>query len=151
MGTYFLDTSAIVKRYVPAEQGHVWITALCHPAHGHKLFISQAALVETVATICRKAREQSITMAQRDRLIGTFRQDSQDSYSIMLVTTGTYTSAGDLCRTHRLRAYDAVQLASALDLREEALADELAAPIFVCADVDLSNVATAEGLGVENP
>ena len=151
MGTYFLDTSAIVKRYVPAEQGYAWVAALCHPAQGHKLFISQAALVEVVATICRKTREQSITMAQRDRLIDTFRQDSQDSYSISLVTTGTYTSAGDLCRTHRLRAYDAVQLACALDLREEALADEVTAPIFVCADIDLSNVAIAEGLSVENP
>ena len=42
MGTYFLDTSAIVKRYVPAEQGYAWVGALCHPAQGHKLFISQA-------------------------------------------------------------------------------------------------------------
>jgi len=44
MGSYFLDTSAIVKRYVPAEQGHTWVAALCHPAQGHKLYISQAAL-----------------------------------------------------------------------------------------------------------
>ena len=43
MGTYFLDTSAIVKRYIPAEQGYAWVAALCHPAQGHKLFISQAA------------------------------------------------------------------------------------------------------------
>ncbi len=31
MATYFLDTSAIVKRYVPAEQGHSWVVALCLP------------------------------------------------------------------------------------------------------------------------
>lgn len=151
MGTYFLDTSAIVKRYVPAEQGHAWVADLCQPAQEHKLFISQAALVEVVATICRKAREQSITLTQRDRLIDTFRQDSQDNYSISLVTTSTYTSAGDLCRTHRLRAYDAVQLACALNLRQEALADEVTAPIFVCADIDLNDVAIAVGLRVVNP
>ncbi len=39
MGTYFLDTSAIVKRYFP-EQGHLWVAALCDPAQGHKLYIS---------------------------------------------------------------------------------------------------------------
>ena len=32
MASYFLDTSAIVKRYFP-EQGHSWILALCLPAH----------------------------------------------------------------------------------------------------------------------
>jgi len=45
MATYFLDTSAVVKRYVPAEQGHAWIVALCDPAQGHILYISQAAFV----------------------------------------------------------------------------------------------------------
>jgi len=30
MALYFLDTSAIVKRYFP-EKGHVWIANLCDP------------------------------------------------------------------------------------------------------------------------
>jgi hypothetical protein len=38
MGTYFLDTSAVVKRYFP-EQGHGWIVNLCDPAQGHDLYI----------------------------------------------------------------------------------------------------------------
>jgi predicted nucleic acid-binding protein len=151
MATYFLDTSAVVKRYVPAEQGHAWIVALCDPAQGHKLYISQAALVEVVAAMCRKAREQSITTTERDMLIDTFRQDSQDTYAISLVTTSTYTSAGDLCRSHSLRAYDAVQLASVLSLWDEARANQVSVPTFVCADNNLINVASEEGLGVENP
>jgi len=150
MATYFLDTSAIIKRYFP-EQGHTWLVTLCDPAQDHKLYISQVALVEVVAGMCRKAREQSITVAERDTHINTFRQDIQDSYSIRLVTTAMYISAGDLCRSHILRAYDAVQLACVLNLRDEALANEVAAPIFVCADINLINVAVAEGLRVENP
>src|SRR5437868_11515103 len=105
MATYFLDTSALAKRYV-AEQGQGWIVTLCDPAHGHELYISQAALVEVVAAICRRAREQSISMDDRDRLIDTFRQDCQHAYNIWQVTTALYHAAGDLCRSHRLRAYD---------------------------------------------
>ncbi len=60
MGAYFLDSSAIIKRYL-REQGHAWVVTLCDPAQGHELYISQAALVEVVATICRKSRELSIT------------------------------------------------------------------------------------------
>jgi len=76
MATYFLDTSAIIKRYF-AEQGHAWVVSLYDPTRGHYLNISQAALVEVVATMCRKTREQSITIAEHDMLINAFRQDSQ--------------------------------------------------------------------------
>ena len=150
MATYFLDTSAIVKRYI-LEQGQAWILSLCDPAQGHDLYISQATLVEVVATICRRAREQSISLTERDRLINVFRQDSKESYNIWPVTTDLYTSAGDLCRSHRLRAYDAVQLACTLALREYTLAHQVAEPIFVCADVGLLDIASTAGLRVENP
>ena len=150
MAIYFLDTSAIVKRYI-AEPGQGWVLSLCDPAQQHDLYISQAALVEVVATVCRRAREQSISLAERDRLIAVFRQDSTASYNIWPVTTQVYEAVGDLCLSHRLRAYDAVQLACALALREYALMNQASLPIFVCADQGLLDIAGAAGLLVENP
>jgi uncharacterized protein len=150
MTTYFLDTSAIVKRYI-LEQGQTWILSLCDPEQGHDLYISQAALVEVVATICRRGRERSISMAERDRLINVFRQDSKGSYNIWPVTADLYDTAGDLCRSHRLRAYDAVQLACVLALRDYTQINQAPPPIFVCADVGLLDIAGAEGLRIENP
>ncbi len=131
MATSFLDTSAIIKRYF-AEQGHIWIGTLYDSVQGHQLHIAQAALVEVVATICRKAREQNLLIAQHDELIDTFRQDIQDIYIIKLVNTDMYTSVGDLCRSHTLRVYDAVQLACVLNLRDETITNEVTPPIFVC-------------------
>ena len=150
MATYFLDTSAIIKRYI-FEPGQAWILSLCNPAQGHDLYISQAALVEVVAAMCRRAREKSISIAERDRLITVFRQDSKQGYNIWPVTTDLYHAAGDLCRSHRLRAYDAVQLASVLALRQYTLANQAPEPIFVCADVGLLDIAGVEGLQSENP
>src|SRR6266567_2752667 len=115
------------------------------------LYLSQIALVEVVAAICRRAREQSISMAERDRLITVFRQDGKESYNIWPVTTDLYHTAGDLCRSHRLRAYDAVQLACVLALRQYTSANQAPEPIFVCADTDLLDVAGVEGLQAENP
>ncbi len=43
MATYFLDTSAVVKRYMP-EQGHRWIDALCGAAQPHELYTTPAAV-----------------------------------------------------------------------------------------------------------
>jgi hypothetical protein len=42
MGAYFLDTSAVVKRYF-LEQGHHWVTTLCNPEQANIIYISQAA------------------------------------------------------------------------------------------------------------
>jgi predicted nucleic acid-binding protein len=150
MGSYFFDTSAIVKRYVP-EQGQSLILTLCDPKQGHDLYISQATLVETVASICRKTRMQLITTAERDSLIEIFRRHSQRVYSIRRVNTAIYTAAGDLCRIHNLRAYDAIQLASALNLRARAIENQVSPPVFVCADANLLNIALAEGFSIENP
>ncbi|SRR6266568_6007298 len=150
MTTYFLDSSAVVKRYFP-EQGHRWIVALCEAAQGHELYIAQPALVEVVAALCRRERERSITLAERDTLITLFREDSKESYNIWPVTTDLYTSAGDLCRSYRLRAYDAVQLACTLAIREYTLAHQVSELIFVCADVGLLDIASTVGLRVENP
>jgi len=150
MATYFLDSSAVVKRYFP-EQGHRWIVALCDAAQGHELYIAQPALVEVVAALCRREREGSITLAERESLITLFREDSKESYNIWPVTTDLYTSAGDLCRSHRLRAYDAVQLACTLALREYTLVHQVSELVFVCADVGLLDIAGAVGLRIENP
>src|ERR1051326_337838 len=96
MATYFLDTSAIIKGYI-FEPGQAWILSLCNPAQAHDLYISQAPLVEVVAAICRRACEKSISIAERDRLITVFREDSKQAYNIWPVTTDLYHAAGGLC------------------------------------------------------
>lgn len=150
MGTYFLDSSAIVKRYV-TEKGHAWIITLCNPAQGHELYISQIALVEVVRAICIKAHDRLITTIDRDSLINIFRRDSQGAYGVLPLTDSVCTSAGNLCYSHRLRSYDAVQLASVLLLQKETLLKRRSPPILVTADHDLITIASIEGLRIENP
>ncbi len=151
MALYFLDTSAIVKRYVPKEHGHIWISDICSASQGHRLYIAQTALVEVVSAICRRGHEKSITSSVRDVLIAQFRLDIKNDYKAWRVTAPVYSFAGDLCKLYRLRAYDAVQLACALQLRDKMLAFEEVPPIFVCADDALLEFAAQKGLVVENP
>lgn len=51
MATYFLDSSAIIKRYI-FEPGQFWVLTLCNPIYRHDLYIAQTALAEVVAAIC---------------------------------------------------------------------------------------------------
>jgi len=150
VGAYFLDTSAIVKRYC-LERGQSWVRSLCNPLQDHDLFISQAALVEVVTAFCRKAYLREISIAQRDEFIDAFRTDCESSYIIEAVTDPIYTAAGNLCRVYNLRAYDAVQLTCALNIHKKLLAKQALSPIFVCADKRLVEFACVEGLTADNP
>jgi uncharacterized protein len=150
MAVFFLDTSAIVKRYV-AEVGSGWVMALCDPRAGHTILISQATQAEAAAALCRKAFYGAISAVDRDRTIAIFRRDVRRTYRLERVTNAICVRAGDLCRSHNLRAYDAVQLACALTAREKFATIGLPAPVFVTADTELLGFATAEGLGVDDP
>jgi hypothetical protein len=56
-----------------------------------------------------------------------------------------------LAQVHRLRGYDAVQLATALTASSLLVQAGLAQPTFVAADEDLLAAARAQGLAAENP
>ncbi len=152
MATYFFDTSALVKRHI-AEPGHAWVESICDPSAGHNIVISEAALVEVVASFSRMVRERPprLDATNRDNLIAYFEALTQSEYIITLVNRTIISRAAGLCPRHPLRAYDAVQLACALTRRDDDVASGQPAPIFVCADTTLLAVAYAEGLATENP
>ena len=63
MAAYFLDTSAVLKRYVQ-ETGTAWVQALAAPTARHSLFVVRITLAETVAAITR--RERGATLSPQD-------------------------------------------------------------------------------------
>ncbi len=150
----FLDTSAIVKRYV-TETGSEWVVMRCKQTADYAIILSYATLAEAVTAFCRKARQQDLSQrisdSDRDHYIRLFRQDVEQQYSLVDVTKAVYIHAGDLCCIHKLRAYDAIQLACALKASDEFVALGKTAPVFVTADTDLLSIAEAEGLDTRNP
>jgi len=67
------------------------------------------------------------------------------------VTPDLLDEATRLGNAHALRAYDAVQLAVALDFNRSHRADGFGPVTLILADQALSDAATAEGLTVEDP
>jgi hypothetical protein len=59
--------------------------------------------------------------------------------------------AVDLTQNHRLRGYDAIQLATALVTADALQSQALPSPIFVASDDDLLTAAIAQALSAENP
>jgi predicted nucleic acid-binding protein len=55
MTSFFMDTSAIVKRYV-SEVGTAWITAQARPTAGNIIVIARLTTVEVCSTLTRLQR-----------------------------------------------------------------------------------------------
>jgi predicted nucleic acid-binding protein len=152
----FLDTNAVAKRYVP-EPGSAWIQGLCDPSRGHYLFIAQITLVEFSSVIYKKTTSgvplPRLKTAHADKITALFkRQIRRKAYHEVRLTRAILQRATQLIRSHPgLRSLDAIQLASALIVRDNALARGISLPLFVTADMKLLRIAAAEGLPTENP
>ena len=63
MAVYFVETSALAKRYI-AETGSVWLRTLLDPSTGCSIYVVRVTAVEMIAAITR--RERGRTRAPTD-------------------------------------------------------------------------------------
>ncbi|HKV37877.1 MAG TPA: type II toxin-antitoxin system VapC family toxin [Blastocatellia bacterium] len=155
MSVFFFDSSALVKRYAN-ETGSAWVRTVTDPRQPNKIYIAAITGVEVISAIMKKVRTAEVQPADAQRAVGDFRNDFDNQYELFRVSDALIKSAMDLPERHKLRAYDAVQLAAALTLDALSLkqgipATGVPALVFVSSDSDLLNAARAEALTVDDP
>lgn len=112
----FADSSALVKLYAD-EAGHEIVREIDVPV------VSQLARVEVPAALWRKHRIGELAAAATAILVAQFDADwfgtdeEPARFVVVALSESILESAARLTGTHRLRAYDAVQLATALAAR----------------------------------
>ncbi|WP_445241307.1 type II toxin-antitoxin system VapC family toxin [Microcoleus vaginatus] len=91
--------------------------------------------------------------AERFDLIGQkVREDFENEYRVIDVDQTLIETATALVMQHPLRAYDSVQLASALRFQSTTLLSQPETRlVFVSADNPLLDIAQSEGLAIDNP
>jgi uncharacterized protein len=147
---YFLDTSALAKRYIP-EIGTPWINRITTTTANNIILLSQLAWVELQSAISRRQRENALTPEQAQILSINFQTHWNTDYHIITVDQTLLNLATELIKKHPLRAYDAVQLASALIIQPDLLNPQANPFTFVSADDRLLAIAQLEGLTTFNP
>jgi predicted nucleic acid-binding protein len=150
MGAYYCDSSALVKRYAN-ETGSLWVRSLTDPQAGHDIFTAHITGIEVVAAMARKTHMGEIAEHDATTAISTFKSHFKTQYHLVLMTTVIVDRAMELAEKHRLRGYDATQLASALAVHTELTASSVSPLVFISADAELNAVARAEELVVQNP
>ncbi len=150
MAAFFLDASALVKRYV-AETGSSWVRQLLDPVAQNQAYVARITGVEIASAIVRRQRGGSLSAVVAQQLLAQFRRDLRNRYRIVELTSNVLMQATDLAIHQGLRAYDAVQLAVALDIDRRRTGSGLAGLTLVSSDGELNAAATAVGLPFEDP
>jgi uncharacterized protein len=113
----FADSSALVKLYAD-EQGHQQIRML------EAVAVAQLARVEVPAALWRKQRLGELAAGDTRLLTAEFEADyfgtdnELPRFASVMITDHVLDEAARLCAVHGLRAYDGVQLSSAIAARD---------------------------------
>jgi hypothetical protein len=150
MAVYFLDSSAVVKRYAE-ETGSAWVAAVTDPQVGHRLYLARITAVEVVAAMMRRQRGGAMTAADATTALTDFSDDLAQQYLQIDITTSLLTQAMQLAATYALRGYDAVQLAAALTVHHARAALRFPPLTLVSADQELNTAARTAGVLVDDP
>ncbi len=150
MEAYYLDASAAVKGYL-AERGSPRVVELLNSAAGHELYLSRVGTVEVAAGIFGKVRTGETGIEEAAEFVEMFLRDVENTYQIVEVDPITAQKAVEVCRNYLLRAYDCLQLATAVLLQEQRALAGLESMTFMSSDQELNAAARSEGLSVEDP
>ena len=115
MSIYFFDTSALVKRYA-LEDGRKWVQGLTDPAASNRIYVARITGAEVIAAIMQNLRVGHTTSTDAAKGIADFRFDFANQYQVIEITDAVVARAMALIESHKLRGYDGVQLAAALEL-----------------------------------
>lgn len=142
MKFYFLDTSALVKRY-HSEKGTDKIDKI-FSQDDRAIVISNITITEMVSAINRKKEDRVISKIDQDIVLSKFFHDAIKDFLVIDLDEEHIKGSIMLVLKRNIRTLDSLQLAVALGLKELKIT-------FVCADKKLVSVAEKEGLHTINP
>src|SRR3989344_2348118 len=142
MQYYFLDTSALVKRY-HQETGTKIIDKI-FDSEEKVIIISNISISEFVSALNRKKNEKEITQDDLDVVLSKFYSDVMEEFTVLGIGDSHIISSINLVLQHNLKALDSFQLAVALELEDLNIT-------FVSADNKLCETAKKEGLKTIKP
>jgi predicted nucleic acid-binding protein len=139
----YLDSSALIKKYI-VEKGTHDVREFF--ASGELLWTSKISQAEVWSAFARRRRGGDLTTAQYHSIARSFERDWR-RFAIVELSDEVVAMIRRIVEQHPLRAFDAIQLASAI-WAKQSLGEPL---VFVGADAPLMRAAGAMALTVVNP
>ena len=149
MPIYYLDTSAIMKRYRTETGSNVLEELFGGLTGSDELATSYLTLLEVNSAVSRLLRGRMITQRDYQRILSQFRRDiAYYEINLIPVQNELIDRASDTVRGYPLRSLDALHLASAIENR---LLSSRHALYVVSADRELIAASESHGIATLDP
>ena len=125
--------------------------SLTHRGAANLIYLARITAVEVTSAVARRRKGRTLTSPRASSILYRFRKHFAGRYLVVDATPTLLDHAMRLANTHALRAYDAVQLALALEVSRVHQAAGSSSVTLVSSDRDLNSAAAAEGLIVDDP
>ena len=147
MALYYLDTSALLKRYRTENGTRVLDALFSERTRDELLITSHFTAVEAESVAARALKGRLLTKKAHGVLLSLFADDLENVLIVLPVSTALLSEAATVARNYGLRASDALHMATALRARKASVAEI----VFAVSDKELVEAAARAGFTVLNP
>lgn len=148
MPVYYLETSALVKKY-RTERGTEVIAELFQRKQGSDVFVtSYFTVVEITSVVTRLLRAGALTSQGYQVIMGNLSRDIRETVRLQSVSDSVVSESIRLTQDHALRAPDAIHLATAFGMKAGVHGNAF---YFFGSDARLNNACQSSGLLVLDP
>ncbi len=112
MPVFYLDTSALVKRYRSEAGTEVVEELLKNPRPEDRFFLSFLSILELTSGVLRLAKAGQLRDATATQILAQFRSDVRELYKVWPLSEEVAVSAVAVVEQHKLRSADALHLAA---------------------------------------
>lgn len=148
MPSYYLDSSALLKRY-RVESGSEQLASLIDRLGAdERVIVSRLTHVEVSAAITRRAKSSFQFNDALPAVLESLDNDMRYSFDVVEIGESIMFDAIELARVHGLRGADAIQLACGRFARRQLVSQEIH---FVACDGELNDAAARDGFVVWDP
>lgn len=149
MAVFYLDTSAVLKRY-RTEKGTDIVTQLYEGATPRDVLLTSSfTCLEVESVAARALKGRVLSQHAYDALLGSFSSDLDEYITLLPSSRQNIADEIGAARTYALRPADAVHLAAGKAADAFIKSDE--GFMFVASDKELLTAAQAAGMETLNP
>ncbi len=141
---FFVDTSALFKRYQP-EKGTALVSRILEESD-EPIFISSITIIEIISNLKRLCEVDKITTEEQflEQRVFFYQDIGALDITILDVSAEDIIKAEDLILKRYMKPVDSIQLAIALNLKRDNVT-------FVSSDRRLCKIAAEEGIDTSTP
>jgi predicted nucleic acid-binding protein len=147
MAVYYLDTSAVLKRY-RTEKGTDVVERLYDDSKGDLLLTSQFTCLEVESVAARALKGRVLMQGAYEAMMGAFTDDLDKYLHLQPAHRDIVNDAIYAARDFALRPLDALQMAEGQATKRAYVVDSVT---FVASDKELLAAAEAAGMETFNP